>query len=117
MTLFIRTCLTLFMLAGLAGLVTPPASAGDPQIEAAQGQGVVGERIDGYLGIVDGNVDPALRRKLNEINNMRRALYDRTARDTGTTTAQVARVTGEKQIAKAGPGEYVMLEDGGWTQK
>ena len=117
MPYFIRACLALIMMAGLAALTTAPASAGDPQIEAAQAQGVVGERIDGYLGIVSGNVDPALLRKLNEINNMRRALYDQTARNTGTTTAQVARVTGEKQVAKARPGEYVMLDDGGWTQK
>lgn len=117
MSFLVRTLLGVVLLASLAAALTRPASAGDPQIEAAQTQGVVGERIDGYLGIVSGNVDPALMRKVNEINNKRRALYDQTARDTGTTTAQVARIAGEKQIAKANPGEFIMNEDGAWVQK
>ncbi len=117
MTLFIRSFLALIFLAGLAAITSSPASAGDPQIEAAQKQGVVGERIDGYLGIVSGNVDPALLRKVNEINNKRRALFDRTAHNTGTTTAQVARISGEKQVDRAGAGEFVMRGDGRWVKK
>lgn len=116
MSFLIRTLLGIGLLASLALVSARSASAGDPQIEAAQEQGVVGERIDGYLGIVSGTVDPALMRKVNEINNKRRALYDEIAASTGTTTAQVARVTGEKQTAKAKSGEYVMLADGVWTQ-
>lgn len=117
MTVFIRTLIAIIAISGLALTMATPASAGDPQVDAAQRQGVIGERIDGYLGVVSGNVEPALLRKVNEINNKRRALYDDTARRTGTTTAQVARLTGEKQIAKAARGEYVMGENGSWTQK
>ncbi len=117
MTFLIRTLIAIVAVAGLASLFAGSASAGDPQIEAAQKQGVVGERIDGFLGIVDGSVDPALLRRVNEINNKRRALYDQLAKDTGTTVEQVARVTGEKQISKASKGEYVMGEDGTWTKK
>ncbi|MEM9937302.1 MAG: YdbL family protein [Pseudomonadota bacterium] len=117
MTFLIRTVLVLAAFIGLAAMLAGPASAGDPQIEAAQQQGVVGERIDGYLGVVSGSVDPSLMRKINEINNKRRALYDSLARDTGTTTGQVARVTGEKQIAKAPAGTYVMGADGVWKLK
>ena len=117
MTFLIRTLLILVAFVGLLATLAGPASAGDPQIDAAQEQGVVGERIDGYLGVVSGNVDPSLLRKINEINNKRRALYDDLARETGTTIEQVARLTGEKQIAKAPPGTYVMGEDGVWKLK
>lgn len=117
MTMIFRTLIAIIAVTGLALSLSPAASAGDPQIEEAQRQGIIGERIDGYLGVVSGNVDPALLRKVNDINNKRRALYDDTSRRTGTTTAQVARVTGEKQIAKAKSGEFVMLDDGGWTKK
>jgi len=117
MTFFIRSFLALVVVAALSAITTSPAFAGDPQIEAAQQQGVVGERIDGYLGVVSGNVDPALLRKVNEINNKRRALFDRTALNTGTTTAQVAHISGEKQIARAQAGEFVMRADGRWTKK
>ncbi len=117
MTVFFRALIAVAAIAGLAVGMASQASAGDPQIEAAQKQGVVGERIDGYLGVVSGNVDPALMRKVNEINNKRRAVYDATARRTGTTVAQVARITGEKQISKAQSGEFVMRDDGRWTKK
>jgi uncharacterized protein YdbL (DUF1318 family) len=117
MTMIFRTLIAIIAVSGLALSLAPAASAGDPQIEEAQRQGVIGERIDGYLGVVSGNVDPALMRKMNEINNMRRALYDDISRRTGTSPAQVARLTGEKQIAKAKAGEFVMRENGRWTKK
>lgn len=117
MTFLLRALISIIAVAGVSALLAGPAKAGDPQIETAQKQGVVGERIDGYLGIVGGNADPALVRKVNEINNKRRALYDKLARDTGTTTQQVARLTGEKQIAKAAGGEYIMGQNGVWTKK
>ncbi len=111
-----RTLIIAIALSVAAFLGAPEASAGDPQIDAAKSQGVVGERIDGYLGIV-GSADASLRRKVQEVNAKRRALYDQLAGNTGTTTAQVARVTGEKQIAAAGRGEYIMDESGRWIQR
>lgn len=111
-----------FLLAAAAMIAialstTLSAEAGDPQIDAAITQGVIGERVDGYLGVVAGDVEPALMRKMNDINNQRRALYAKLAAETNTTTAQVARLTGEKQIANAASGSYVMAENGQWTRK
>lgn len=101
----------------IAAFVTAPAAfAGDPVIDAAIEAGQVGETIDGLLGVV-GSADPALVRKVNEINNKRAAKYAEVAADTRTTPAQVARVTGEKQIEKLRPGEYYMDESGVWKQK
>ncbi|MGB3625511.1 MAG: YdbL family protein, partial [Henriciella sp.] len=94
-----------------------PAQAGDPQIETAKQQGVVGERIDGYLGIVDGGADAALIRRVQDINNKRRAAYDDLAEQTGTTPEQVARITGEKLIAGAASGEFIMDDSGNWIRK
>ena len=79
--------------------------------------GHVGERIDGYLGIVKGGADPSLVRLVQDINNRRRAAYGETAEKTGTTPQQVARVTGERLIAQAAPGEYIMDDSGTWSQK
>lgn len=112
----LRSILLAFALALTAIVSAPPASAGDPQIDAAKAQGVVGERIDGYLGVV-GSADASLRRKINEINAKRRAVYSDLAAQTGTTVEQVARVTGEKQIANASRGEFVMDASGRWIQK
>lgn len=99
-----------------AFISAPAALAGDPVIDAAIEAGEVGETIDGLLGVV-GTADPALVRKVNEINNRRAAKYAEVAADTGTTPAQVARVTGEKQIEKLETGEFYMDESGVWKQK
>ncbi|MDX1292980.1 MAG: DUF1318 domain-containing protein, partial [Hyphomonas sp.] len=92
----------LAMAFGLA-VLAPAASAGDPAIDAAIAAGQVGERIDGRLGVI-GSADPSLIRKVQEINNRRAAKYAEVAAETGTTVAEVARITGEKQISKLRPG-------------
>ncbi|MCA8901603.1 MAG: YdbL family protein [Hyphomonas sp.] len=115
------TSLRMFAAASAFGLAAlfaaPAASAGDPMIDAAIDAGQVGETIDGLLGVVVADADAALVRKVNEINNRRAAVYAELAADTGTTPAQVARLTGEKQIAKLDPGEFYMDESGIWKQK
>lgn len=117
MTLLFRTLFAAILLSAFTAVAAGHASAGDPQIDAAQQQGIIGETIDGYLGVVSGNVDPSLSRKVNEINNKRRALYEKLSKETGTTLKEVARITGEKQIAKAKRGEYYMDTSGSWKQK
>jgi uncharacterized protein YdbL (DUF1318 family) len=104
-----------FALAALA--FAPAASAGDPQIDAAIASGEVGERIDGYLGVVSVTADPGLVRKVQDVNNRRRAVYEQTAKDNGTTVQVVAQLTGEKQIAKLEAGQYYMDASGVWQKK
>lgn len=117
MTTLIRTLIAAVSIAVMGSLAFMPAHAGDPRIDAAQKAGTVGERIDGYLGIVDQSVDDATRRRVNEINAQRRALYAKLSKDSGVPVEQVARLTGEKQVANAAPGEFVMGDNGRWTQK
>ena len=113
----IRNLILGVMFAMFGALAAPAASAGDPQIDAAKSQGVVGERIDGYLGIVSDSTDASLRRKVQEINAKRRAVYDKLAAETGTRVEDVATLTGEEQIAGASKGEYYMDSSGSWKQK
>jgi len=119
MRLFIS--MRLAMLALLAAmtlsLAAPMASAGDPVIDAAKVEGVVGERADGFLGFVTGSADDAVRRKVNEINAKRRALYQQLSTETGTTLEQVGAVTGEKQILNMPAGQYYMDANGSWQRK
>ena len=117
---FIRYLVTGILVAlALTGLsaVSGKANAQGTEIEAAKAEGVVGEQIDGYLGI-RGAVDASVRRLVNEINVKRRAAYEELAASTpGITVEQVARVTGEKQIERADVGEYYADEAGQWVQK
>ncbi|MEX1251780.1 MAG: YdbL family protein [Hyphomonas sp.] len=112
----LRTLLISISLVLAAFAFAPPAAAGDPVIDAAIASGTVGERIDGYLGVV-GSADAAVTRKVQDINNRRRAVYEQTARDNNTTVQIVAQLAGEKQIAKLQPGQFYMDESGRWQSK
>ena len=115
MTAF-RTLLLSLSFALAAFAFAPPASAGDPGIDAAIAAGEVGERIDGYLGVV-GTADAATVRKVQDINNRRRAVYEQTAKDNNTTVQIVAQLAGEKQIAKLEAGQFYMDASGVWQRK
>lgn len=117
--LMFRVLALLLIGAGMLLATRPaPAIAQTAALDAAKQAGVVGERIDGYLGFVDnGAADASLRRQVQEINAKRRAAYDELAGDTDTTTEQVARVTAEKQIARIPSGQYYMNTEGRWVRK
>ena len=113
----IRMWMAALALAVSSLIVAPAAVAGDPQIDAAKERGVVGEQIDGYLGFItlDG-ADPSLKRKVDEINAKRRGLYQKLANEAGVSPAQVAMVTGIKQIEKAAPNALVVDVTGSWVR-
>ena len=112
-----RIVAVIFSTLALA-LAAPMASAGDPQIDAAKAAGAIGERIDGFVGIVDSSaLDAATLRKVEELNAKRRAVYADLAAKQGVTVEQVARVTGEKLIENAPAGEFYLDEAGRWVKK
>src|SRR5262245_11995801 len=67
-----KLLLALLAFASLAA----PALAQDPAaILNARRAGLIGERYDGYLGVVNANLTASLRRQVGAINIRRRALY------------------------------------------
>jgi len=107
------------ILAGIAalgafGLAASPALAQrDPAYAAAREAGKVGEKPDGYLGIV-GGADPALQRLVNDINIRRRAVYSEKALEKKATPEAYAFTSGCLAIAATKPGEKYMAPDGSW---
>ena len=113
----IRAWIAAAALALSSLVIAPAAFAGDPQIDAAIERGVVGERIDGYLGFVTmEGIDPSLQRKVDEINAKRRGLYQQLANESGVSTSDVATVTGIKQIEKSAPDALVVDSTGAWVR-
>ena len=105
----------LLALAGLAGLA--PAAA-TPATDAAKAQCVIGERNDGYLGVVDGKTpSETVRRDMREINQRRASAYDQLAARNGVTRQQAARATAEKLINQAPAGHCVQDASGRWIEK
>ncbi len=101
---------------GLMLAVVAPVLAGSALDEAREA-GIVGERRDGYLGLVVASPTPEQRAFVEEINRKRREAYARIAERNGTKIEDVARLSAEDLIAKAAPGHYVEGPDGSWVRK
>jgi uncharacterized protein YdbL (DUF1318 family) len=111
-----RAGLTLALAAGAlvwAGGASAAAQGRDPAYAAARAAGQVGERFDGYLGVV-GNADPAVRRMVEDINIRRRAVYSEKARANNATVEEYAFASGCLAIARTSPGERYLGPDGSW---
>ena len=95
-----------------AFLVFAPSGANADQLDDLRAGGQVGERADGFLEARDGGAQGFV----NEINAKRRGLYQKLANESGATAAQVAMVTGIKQIEKAAPNALVVDTTGNWVR-
>lgn len=98
------------------GVMSPAQAQRDPAYAAARTSGQVGEKNDGYLGIV-GSETPALRRLVNDINIKRRAVYTSRAQAENATVEQYAKAAACQAIARTVPGEKYQAPDGGWQTR
>ena len=88
----------------------------DPAYQAAREAGRVGEKMDGYLGIV-GAADGQLRAMVDDINIKRRANYASRAQAQNATLEEYAFTQGCILISRTQPGEMYQAPDGSWQQR
>ena len=107
--------------AGLAAslLVAAPAFAQrDPAYDAARSAGQVGEKMDGYLGVVGASTG-GVQRVVNDINIKRRALYAQRAQAARppVTLEEYALTAGCIAILRTQQGEKYQAPDGSWQTR
>jgi uncharacterized protein len=95
--------------------VTVPGSAWAFSLEEAKTRGLVGEKLNGYLGVVNPSSQEA-QAVVDEINQKRRRAYEEIASRNKTPLATVEALAGEKAIQNTKPG-YFVEGPGGWTKK
>ena len=100
----------------LGGVAAPASAQRDPAYAAARSSGQVGEKMDGYLGIV-GSETVELRRIVNDINIKRRAVYSERAQATNATLEEYALTAGCQAILATKPGEKYQAPDGSWQTR
>ena len=98
---------------GLAGIAHAQR---DPAYAQARASGQVGEKMDGYLGIV-GAESPDLRRLVNDINIKRRAVYSEKAQAANATLEEYSLTAGCVAISRTTPGEKYQAPDGSWQTR
>lgn len=84
-------------------------------VEEAKTKGLVGERPNGYLGVVN-PAAPEAQALANEVNEKRRQAYEDIAKRNRTQLDAVEALAGEKAIQNTKPG-YFVEGPGGWTRK
>jgi uncharacterized protein YdbL (DUF1318 family) len=100
----------------LTALAAPALAQRDPAYEAARQSGKVGEKPDGYLGIV-GGADASLKQVVDDINIQRRALYAQKAQAANATLEEYALTAGCLAISRTAAGEKYMTPQGAWQTR
>src|SRR4029078_6340324 len=100
----------------LAALIAAPAAAQTPAVNAARASGQIGERLDGYMGVVTAS-SPAVRSQVATSNIQRRSLYSNLAARKGASPQDVGITAGCTLLGRVGGGEAYMLADGAWRRR
>jgi uncharacterized protein YdbL (DUF1318 family) len=77
---------------------------------------MVGEQMDGYA-VARGNATPAVRKLVASVNNKRRKIYSKEAREKKVPSAQVGILFASKIAAKAPKGTWIQSQSGAWRRK
>ena len=104
------------LLSALLLALALPAAALPPVLEQAKKEGVVGEQVNGYLGLVKGTAPPDVRSAMEEVNSQRKALYQARAREQATDATTYGAVVGKTQVEREPKGNWVRT-DKGWHRK
>ena len=97
-------------------LAAGPAAGQSPAVDAARVAGQIGERYDGYLGVVAA-VSGSIRSQVATINIRRRSLYSNLAASKGVSPADVGITAGCQLLARVGVGEAYLWNDGFWRRR
>ena len=106
------------VLAAAILVVPAMAAAQAPAAVAdARARGLVGERFDGYLGVVAAEADEPLRNRVQAVNIRRRALYSDLAERRGASVEQVAMTAACQLLPTVHVGERYLASDKVWRPR
>ncbi len=86
-------------------------------LEEAKAAGQIGEKQDGYIGLVQASVPADVAALVADVNAQRRQRYEQIARDNGIDVREVAKLAFTRAYENTLPGNYVESAPGQWTRK
>lgn len=116
MTRIIRI-IALVPLLVLLGIGAAPEAMAQMDLDQAKAAGLIGERPDGLVGLVDTGAGADLQRLVDEVNRQRLAHYAEIAASNNSTVEAVQAVAGAQLVERTPAGQYVMDAGGRWFVK
>lgn len=86
-------------------------------LDEAKTQGLVGEKVDGYIALVTTESSAELKDLIENTNAGRRQVYMDLAKRNGITVEAVGVLSAEKLREKARSGEIIQSPSGKWERK
>jgi len=84
-------------------------------LDEAKAKGLVGEKANGYLGVVNPS-HAEVQALVQDVNQKRRQAYEDIAKRNRTSLQAVETLAGEKAIQNTKPGNFIE-RPGGWIRK
>ncbi|MGS0681432.1 YdbL family protein [Shewanella sp. 125m-7] len=84
-------------------------------LQDAKVQGLVGEQLNGYLGVVKSS--SAANAVASEVNAKRKSYYEKIAKQNNISVSDVAKLAAEKAIEATKTGHYIQNSSGKWVKK
>lgn len=105
------------MSVALFALLLASHSAFAATLEEAKAAGQIGEKQDGYIGLVQNNVPADVAALVESVNAQRRARYEQIANENGIPVGDVAKLAFTRAFENTRPGHYVESAPGQWARK
>ncbi|MDO8909693.1 MAG: YdbL family protein [Pseudohongiella sp.] len=86
-------------------------------LEEAKSAGLIGEKNNGYIGLVQTSAPAAVVRLVEDVNRQRRERYEQIARENGITVDQVAKLAYARAVEATQSGHIVEDGSGRWVRK
>lgn len=97
-------------------LISIPAAFAQT-LDEAKSAGLIGEKSDGYIGLVQSSAPAAVVRLVEDVNRQRRERYEQIARENGITVDQVAKLAYARAVEATRSGHIVEDASGRWVRK
>lgn len=86
-------------------------------LDEAKASGLIGEKSDGYIGLVQSSAPPAVVALVTDVNRQRRERYQQIARENGISVNQVAQLAYARAVEATRSGHFIEDANGRWVRK
>lgn len=86
-------------------------------LQDAKAMGAIGERQNGYLGIVNSAASAEAKAVVTDVNSRRKIKYQEIAKRNNTSVSAIEKLAGKKAVSKTLAGQYIQSPSGKWVKK